>query len=302
MSQSKLYDETLPEELRAIQTWFGKTISRPLSKDDGILPRTAAGKSIVHEASRYIAKSPTLAPHQRIEIYNQQYWWRLFKALHEACPILIRLFGYYAFNEQIAKPYLLAYPPSSWSLFAIADDLPTWLKKNYRDKDRKLVIEAAEIEEAYNRAFIAKHRKNFIDASISPEENAAKLFQENVALQGHVSLFAWQWDYIPFREAFLAKEPEYWIDNPFPPLEKSGPYCYIIYRNKSQMISAEQLSAAEHLVLSLFKQEKSVADVCEELEQRTLSEEVFAAIESNLSLWIQKWFAKAWIYTEAPFN
>ncbi len=104
---------SIPPGLKSVQEWFGNVISSPLEDNNYIKTIAPSGYLIAEEAARYIIPTPNLRAHQRIQIYNQQYWWRLLKAMHESFPLVTRLFGYHAFNETIAIPYLYKYPQDS---------------------------------------------------------------------------------------------------------------------------------------------------------------------------------------------
>lgn len=105
------FDAKVPFKLKKTQLWFGSIIGRPIDEDSKMNPISPAGQPIEIEACDFIRPSPTLRPAQRIQIYNQQYWWRLLSSMHETFPLVTRLFGYHDFNKIIAIPYLVKFPP-----------------------------------------------------------------------------------------------------------------------------------------------------------------------------------------------
>ena len=157
MNKQMLEEEVdyLPCSLKITQEWFAHVITTPLYEHDAIQPYTTEGLLVSEEAARYIVPSPTLRPHQRIQIYNQQYWWRLLNTLHINFPLVTRLFGRNAFNEQIAIPYLLRCPPNHWSLSLIGERLPAWISECYEEPDQTLVRHAAELDWAFTASYIA---------------------------------------------------------------------------------------------------------------------------------------------------
>src|SRR4051812_44875922 len=106
------FDAAVPTQLKRMQEWFASIITRPVDEESRINPLSPEGVPMEQEACRYITPSATLLPAQRIQIYNQQYWWRLLSIMHELYPLVTRLFGHRDFNQTIAIPYLVKYPPS----------------------------------------------------------------------------------------------------------------------------------------------------------------------------------------------
>ena len=99
-----------PDTLLNIQKWFASVITQPLTCDHNIPLLAPNGKPIAIDSAQYILPSKTLAPHERVELYYRQYWWRLLDVLQENFPLVTRLFGYQSFNEKIGIPYLTAHP------------------------------------------------------------------------------------------------------------------------------------------------------------------------------------------------
>src|SRR5690606_39116743 len=125
--------------LKELQYWFAEIISRPIDMDNKINPITPSGKPIEEEAAKYIIPSSTLTPGQRMEIYNQQFYWRLLDILHETFPLLARLFGYRDFNEKLGFPYISTHLPDHWSLNQLGKRLPRWIEQHYHYMDKELV-------------------------------------------------------------------------------------------------------------------------------------------------------------------
>lgn len=290
-----LYDAALPSALKEVQRWFAGIITRPIDGESKMMPISPAGRPLVSEACDYIAASPFLAPHERIEIYNQQYWWRLFSVMQEAFPLVTRLFGCHDFNKTIATPYLLQNPPDHWSLFFLGHRLPEWLKENYHCEDRELILAATQLDDAFCKGYLAVHHSMAYDSDDKDNiTHAHAMLETPMYLQRHITLFCWPWDLMAFRIAFLKEEPDHWVDNDFPNMDNAGPFHYILYRNKNNNMVWEAITAAEHHVLALFPENPSIAQVCQALE-RGCNEALYAEISINLEKWIQKWLIKGWL-------
>lgn len=263
-----MFEETL--------RWFGKTIAQPLSSDH-TLPEHSR-----NEADRYIAASPTLEPHERIELYYQQYWWRLLKCLNTNFPTLIRLFGERPFEQTIAVPYLSAHPPQHWALCRLGETLPDYLDAHYAEPDAYLITEAAAIDWASQKAFWSGGLP-----SLSPLSTESSLLR----LQPYVSIFSLQGDLFSFRDHLLKKSPAHYSTHPFPELIKR-PCYFIIYRTPHNVVAWEEISLAEYILLSLFKEGNTVDKACLALEE--LGGEIFKKAQENLPKWFKKWTVLEW--------
>jgi hypothetical protein len=282
------FDAKVPVNLKETQKWFAGIITRPIDEDSHMNPISPAGIPMVEEAPLYIAPSHTLQPAQRIELYNQQYWWRLLNTLQEVYPLVLRLFGYHDFNQSIGIPYLVKYPPCHWSLVVLGDYLPQWVQEEYRASDRQLILDATKIDHAFNACFIAPAFEKINDVG-----NAEALLSQTLYLQPYVQLFSMDYHLFQFRKEFLLQEPEYWIENDFPKLARERTYYFVLYRNRNNDLCWNEISEGEYRLLSQFRQGTSIDNACQWLEWQsgTLYEEA----HKHLHLWFQEWTARGWL-------
>lgn len=173
------YDTKVPIKLKKIQHWFGSIIGRPIDEDSRMNPLSPSGNPMELEAYDFIKPSPTLRPAQRIQIYNQQYWWRLINHMHESFPLVIRLFGYHDFNRTIAIPYLVSYPPTHWSLNQLGDKLPQWVEEEYQADDKQLVYDAVRVDWAFSHSFVAAELEPIHGANLPREGDPSSLLKKS---------------------------------------------------------------------------------------------------------------------------
>ena len=279
----------LPEELKAMQSWFAGVITQKLNAEEQINLLSPQGMLIAEEAARYIMPSGELKPHQRIQIYNQQYWWRLLEALRKSFPFVTRLFGYQAFDAEIATPYLEKHPPSTWMLCFIGQELPAWVEKNYKKSDKRLVYQAAQIDSSFTSSYLAPQRPP-LDLSILAKGGDTSTFLTTpFFLQPHVHFFEFEYNLFHLREQFLAKEVEYWMNHPFPqiPKVKNKTLHYLLYRTLQNTVAYKEISAEEKYLLSFFKGGSTLENACEKIETEEGS--LYAAVEKHLSRWLVEW-------------
>jgi hypothetical protein len=287
-----IFDAKVPSKLKRTQLWFGSIIGRPIDEDSRMNPISPSGQSMEIEACDYIRPSPSLRPAQRIQIYNQQYWWRLLNSMHESFPLVTRLFGYHDFNRMIAIPYLVKYPPNHWSLNEISNLLPQWVQEEYHENDKQLILDSSKIDWAFMHSFCAEQKPPILTSNL-PQGDPSSLLNNKIYMQTHLHLFAIPYELFNFRMEFLKQEPEYWIEHDFPELKKEQHYHFALFRNAQYDIEWMNLTKNEFEVLSFLKSGKTIDDICEWIEKQdsTLIEEA----KNNLGLWFQKWIVLHWL-------
>lgn len=279
-------DVDTPVSLKELQNWFGSVITGPIDENSSISDIAPSGHTIEEEAKRFIRPSATLSPKNRIEIYNQQYWWRLLSIMHENFPLVTTLFGYFDFNQSIAMPYLQKYPPHHWSLNFLGDSLPVWISEYYHQDDKDLVLESVHLDLSYNLSFTAGERSALI--------NDEFILKRKVATQPHLFLLKMKYDLIPFRAYLLKHNPDYFTDHDFPKLNKKEHHI-ALYRDSKLNIASKEISASEYMALQKFKEGLSVEEFCNWLETQETS--IVRDAEKNLILWFQEWIAIGWLGT-----
>lgn len=287
--ESLIFNKRVPSRLKKIQRWFASILTMPIDEDSQMHPLSPSGECMEEEAFDYIIPSPALRPAQRIQIYNQQYWWRLFKVLQEVNPFILRLFGHHDFNQTIAMPYLIKYPPDTWSLNTLGNNLPVWIEKEYQAKDKLLVLDAAKIDTALNIAFFSQHYKKVDSRNFSEE-----ILEKKMRLQPHVFLFDLRYDLFSFRKEIMKEDVDYWMTHDFPKLVQDRRHYFVLYRNQNNNVTWEEVSHAAFELLKHFQNGSTVENVCEWLEQQDNA--IFLEAEKNLHLWFQEWIFREWLY------
>ncbi|MEI6531728.1 MAG: putative DNA-binding domain-containing protein [Chlamydiota bacterium] len=185
---------------KELQGWFGEVLRTPLEN------QKMSSEHILSSA-KYVVGTTLMKPHERVEIYNQQYWWRLFSAIQHVFPSLTKWMGVLQFNQQIAEPYLLAHNPSQWSLYLIAEGLIEWMSPLKRDKT---VLKLAYIDKAFYDTFLGEVVVKPLDPS------------KSFILQSHVKLLSLKEDLVTFRKEIL--------EDKNPPKPSKEPIKVVLYR------------------------------------------------------------------------
>lgn len=279
----QLFDQNVPKNLLAIQSWFASIITRPIDHNSQMMALSPSNQPMAEEAARMIAPSLKLSADQRIQIYNQQYWWRLLKGLHENFPGLTALFGYDDFNCSIGMPFLTRHLPHHWSLSKLGDRLSAWLDETYAFKDKPLVLSMAEVDWAHQELFFAPRPEKLVPT--------ADLLSKKLALQPHIQLFQLPFDLLTFRKALVQEAPEFWLEADFPPLVKERRYHFFLYRNEK--ICYEEVQEGEWTLLNLIASGLTIEAACDYLEEA--GGEAYTQAKTSCSQWIQRWLQYQWL-------
>ncbi|MGZ3732825.1 MAG: HvfC/BufC N-terminal domain-containing protein [Parachlamydiaceae bacterium] len=294
---TQTFDTTAPGKLKNTQLWFASIITQKIDENSRLPLHSPSGVLLEEEARDYIKPSPTLTPARRIELYGQQYWWRLLNILHETYPLVTRLFGYYEFNYTLGIPYLHAYPPNTWSLNALGDHFVEWIRAEYHNNDKKLVQSAAELDLGHHNCFITKRLKALRAEDLPNPTDFSSLLTRPLYLHPCMQLFQFDFDLLSYRLEFLKEEPEYWMEHDFPVLDHTKTNL-VIFRNTHNHIAWNTISEAEIKLLACFGKGSTINDACDWLEQQETA--IFEEAEEHLHVWLQSWIIKQWLTLERP--
>ncbi|MFM2082975.1 MAG: hypothetical protein RL380_1666 [Verrucomicrobiota bacterium] len=119
--------------LLTLQREFMRALREPLHGDSRRptpLPRRAGknSPSFSRTARQWLTPSATLTPHERLELYHRQYWYRLLDSLAEDFPALREWLGERRFWRLI-EAYLSATPSRSYTLRHLGQGLEKFLKQ-----------------------------------------------------------------------------------------------------------------------------------------------------------------------------
>jgi hypothetical protein len=161
-------------------------VMRPLTKSETMRRRGAGGHSVETEADSFIKPNDRLTSFERLEIYNRQYWFRLFSSFEEDFPGVKAIVGARRF-DRLMRAYLEANPSHSFTLRNLGSTLVTWLTGNshYAEPHAEAAIAMAALEWAHIEAF-----DNAKLPPLMPEAIAALTDESRLALQPFVRLLA----------------------------------------------------------------------------------------------------------------
>jgi hypothetical protein len=127
---------------------------QPLTKSEHMQEKAPGGGKMRAYASRFIKPNDRLTSFDRLEIYNRQYWFRLFSALAEDFPGLRSVLGEKQFDA-MCKAYIVNCPSTSFTLRNLGAKMESWLRAHPRwaGKKQTLALDIARLEWADIEAF-----------------------------------------------------------------------------------------------------------------------------------------------------
>ena len=165
--------------LADLQRAMAQAIMRPLTPGEGMQRANA------ETANAIIKPNDRLASFDRLQIYNQQYWWRLLGNFGDDFPGLRAVIGARKF-DRLATAYLESCPSMSWSLRDLGEKLECFLVEHpeFVAPHEKLAGEMVRVEWARIVAFDGPERPRLDPARI------AKIAPEKlkIGVQPYVSL------------------------------------------------------------------------------------------------------------------
>ena len=113
--------------LEQLQRAVFEVTRQPLTASERTRPRLPDGRSVREIANILIKPNDRMTSLERLQIYNQQYWFRIMGSLSEDFPGLRSLIGERRF-EKLAVAYLNECPSESFTLRNLGARLEAWLR------------------------------------------------------------------------------------------------------------------------------------------------------------------------------
>ena len=148
--------------LAEVQRAITGALMKPLTADEGMQSSNAA------VAERFIKPNDRLTAFERLQIYNQQYWWRLLGAFGDDFSGLRAILGEEKF-DRLATAYLEQHGSTSWTLRNLGANLTAFLEANPKLTQPRtaLALDVARVEWARVLAFDEPARKIIAPAKLA---------------------------------------------------------------------------------------------------------------------------------------
>ncbi|RME26677.1 MAG: DUF692 family protein, partial [Deltaproteobacteria bacterium] len=273
-----------PADLRTQQAGFAASITTPLQIDDD-------GYS--YNADRYdpdtvasMLPGPTLAPVDRLSIYNQQYWFRLLTIAQDELPLTRRLLGLTDLNR-LTTAYLDAFPSAHPELHHLLERLPRFLAGDHRF-NRPLLRQAVDLDLLHQRVFFAATHED-LDAGTLSGSDLAALRERPLHFQPAFGLFAEDWPLVELRTNLLAG-PDSDAIVPAPAPRKGW---WAIYRTPQAGFGQERLDPVQFDLLRLLMEGRPLPAALDALTA-DLPAPAVDRIARGLQGWFARWAGLGW--------
>lgn len=173
-------------QLAEIQRRMAAAVMHPLTRAETMPRRRRNGVSNQAEAEAIIRPNDRLSSFERLEIYNRQYWFRLYTCFEEDFPGLQAIVGRAKFDA-LMRAYLTDCPSESFSLRNLGSRLDAWLEKHAEmlEPHATLARDMVRLEWAHIEAFDSEEKPPLsADAFANLGEDA------RLPLQPHIRLLA----------------------------------------------------------------------------------------------------------------
>jgi hypothetical protein len=140
--------------LLEIQRRVAAAVMHPLTRQETMPHRRQDGASNQVEADALIKPNDRLTSFERLEIYNRQYWFRLYSSFEEDFPGLMAIVGRKKFDT-LMRAYLTQCPSESFSLRNLGSQLERWLLAHpaYIEPQNQLAMDMVRLEWAHIETF-----------------------------------------------------------------------------------------------------------------------------------------------------
>jgi hypothetical protein len=141
-------------ELLELQRRMAAAVMHPLTGNETMKRIRRDGTSNASEADSIIKPNDRLTSFERLEIYNRQYWFRLYTSFEEDFPGLKAIVGGKKFDK-LMRGYLTDCPSRSFTLRNLGSELETWLLAHpeYLEPRGDLAMDMVRLEWVHVEAF-----------------------------------------------------------------------------------------------------------------------------------------------------
>jgi hypothetical protein len=279
-------------KLHKLQRTMARAVMQPLTAAERSQRTAPDGGSMRAYASRFIKPNDRLTSLERLEIYNRQYWFRLFSSMAEDFPGLRSVLGESRFDA-VCKAYLVDCPSTSFTLRNLGSKLESWLRKHpkWAGEKQTLALDIVRLEWADIEAFDGK-AEPALDA-----EDLAGAAGENLRLklQPYVQLLSFHY---PVDDLLLAvrKEDEDtdFASNAFQEKRKrkrvqavaklKPATIYLVVHRVDFSVCFRRITAEEFAILTALRDGKALGKAIETAFTKS------KVAESERSALVQQWF------------
>jgi len=149
-----------------LQRWMQAVVVHPGTPEEAAASGPAADEVPASRISDVIRPSQTLAPLERVAIYQRMYPLRMSEALEGDYPGLQHFLGDEGWGA-LVRAYIQAHPSRSYSLNRLGDHLPDFIRRSSGVRRQDFCYELARLELAVTEVFDAPETPALTEAAIA---------------------------------------------------------------------------------------------------------------------------------------
>jgi hypothetical protein len=224
-----------------------------------------------------------MQPAQRLEVYREQFWLRHLSNLEEDYPTLRWVVGAAPFRE-LASDCLRAFPPRTWNLERLGQDLPSFIE--VRGDQPELALDASRLDWAFMEAFAAPDVAPFDSRALADAPEDA---WPGACVAFHPSLrpLALSYPVHRVRESIQRGESP---ERPAPEVTS-----VVVWRDPGCHLQAVAIEELAFELLSSLRGGVALGPACERVAAGARNPADLASLEQSISRWFQQWTASAWL-------
>jgi len=287
--------------LHELQALMAQAVMRPLTAADGTQTVWTDGSSTAAVAAAFIKPNTRLSSFERLQIYNQQYWWRLLGTFAEDFRGVRAVLGERKFDK-LSVAYLDNCGSTSWNLRDLGSKLEPFLGEHpeLTAPLNGLVLDMARVEWARVEAFdgaekppidpqqIAATPPDRLRFSLQPYLTLLELAHPIDELLGKLKQRETETDALsnavsnerPRRRSRLFANP-------------SGTPIFLAVHRLDYSVYYKRLEPGAFRLLSALREGATLERACEEAFQD--SSDLPETLAANVRSWFETWTRFGWL-------
>ncbi len=281
-----------------LQQQMAKAIMRPL-ENDHMQACWIDGASMLEVAAQFIKPNKSMNSLQRLEIYNQQYWYRLLECLEDDFPALNAILGHERF-EALAVAYLVCYPSRSYNLNQLGEHLAKFIleEPTLTQADQELAYDTACFEWAEIVAFSALNQTP-LDQACLQNANAAEIV---LRVQPYISILELNYALDDFlfqlnKRPSKSRETNAFIGRTKKAGKVSRPkkqHIFLAVHKLNNSVYYKRLTEEQFLLLKALLRGQTLMEACGELLSRLGDPSMAEHLSDNLQQYFGTWMELGW--------
>ena len=280
---------------------MARAVMQPLTATERMQQKAPDGRSMRSYAAGFIKPNDRLTSFERLEIYNRQYWFRLFSSMTEDFPGVRSVLGEKRFDA-MCKAYLMDCPSRSFTLRNLGAKLEPWLREHpkWAGTKQQLVLDIARLEWADIEAFDAAAVPALRTEDLGGESGAGLRLQ----LQPYVQLLSFHY---PVDDLLLAMrkedEDKDFASNAFEERRRKRKHAravaklkpgaiFLVVHRIDNSVYFRRIEVEEFAVLAALRQGKTLEKALDAAFRKSVipQDEQAASVQQ----WFQNWATLGW--------